>query len=435
MLQTTRPKPLAGIDPAACVDQVDRVVSSSLLQGSEALCKLMRYLAQHSLQHPRVHLKEYQIATEVLGRAADFDPHSDSSVRVQIGRLRIKIAEYYKTLGAEDPILIDIPKGRYTLSFQLRESELAATPVAATPVIELLPLHEEPPVAVARHSGLTQRKSLVVAFAATATLAAVVLFAVLHRPVVSSVLAKRKALQSPTALEILWTPFLRGPSEPLVVFRNSSFVGNAATGMRRFDPVRDKPNQLVEQYTGIGEVMGVLEVDQLFSRFGSHFRVKRGSLFTVDDARENNLIFVGAPGSNVNLNQIPATDEFTFHRIAEGQGRVRLTIVDSHPRSGAAAVYAVARETHPTDVQYALVALKKGLDPSHWTLFLEGTSTVSTEAAVDFVCNEASIAGLLNRLHVDSAAHLRPFEGLLRVKVANDVPLEADLLEIRPTDH
>src|SRR5262249_5043800 len=95
-------------------------VNSHILHGSESLCKLLRYLGEQALDHPGASVKEYQIATEVFGRPADFDPHMDSTVRVQAGRLRIKLAEYYSTEGAEDPIVVDLPKGSYSLSFQQR---------------------------------------------------------------------------------------------------------------------------------------------------------------------------------------------------------------------------------------------------------------------------------------------------------------------------
>ena len=78
-----------------CFQQIDKLINSHSLHTSESLCKLLRYLAEHSLDHPGVALKEYQIATEVLGRPAGFDPQSDSTVRVQAGRLRVKLAEYY----------------------------------------------------------------------------------------------------------------------------------------------------------------------------------------------------------------------------------------------------------------------------------------------------------------------------------------------------
>src|ERR1700722_4211689 len=100
--------------------QIDRLVNSHVLHGSESLCKLLRYLAEHALDHPGSSLKEYQIATEVFGRSPSFDPQSDSTIRVQAGRLRLKLAEYYGSEGAGDPILVKIPKGSYHLTFEAR---------------------------------------------------------------------------------------------------------------------------------------------------------------------------------------------------------------------------------------------------------------------------------------------------------------------------
>jgi hypothetical protein len=389
----------------------------------------MRYLAEHSLEHPRAHLKEYQIATEVLGRSPNFDPHSDSSVRVQMGRLRAKLAEYYSSEGLQDPILIDIPKRRYTVSFQARQ-------VSAPSAIQLVTVPVPSPAESVSASPWRGKPALVAIVASLVATAMILLVAFRHPHVVASVLAKRKAPQQPpTALEILWAPFVHGSSEPFVVFRNSIFVGDSATGMRRFDPARDNPKQEVQHYTGIGEVMGMLALDQLFEKFGGRFRVKRGSLFTVDDARDSTLIFVGSPATSLGLSEIPSTREFTFRQLSDGSHRNRVAIVDKHPPSNAKALYAGNSRAHSGEVEYALIGLERGLDPSHWTLFLEGTSTVATEAAVDYVCNEISVSDLLQRLHVKGTADLKPFEGLIKVEVANDVPLESQLLEVRPADN
>ena len=78
--------------PEQFYQEVDRIIKSHSLRGSESLCKLLQYLAKQSLDHPDAPLKEYQIATEVYGRHADFDPQSDSTIRVQAGRLRLKLA-------------------------------------------------------------------------------------------------------------------------------------------------------------------------------------------------------------------------------------------------------------------------------------------------------------------------------------------------------
>jgi len=52
-----------------------------------------------------------------LGRQPDFDPQLDSMVRVQAGRLRAKLAEYYASEGAADHVWVELPKGTYVLSF------------------------------------------------------------------------------------------------------------------------------------------------------------------------------------------------------------------------------------------------------------------------------------------------------------------------------
>ena len=102
--------------------EIERLVNSQVLHGSEQLCKLLRYLGEHALEKPGSPLKEYQIATEVFGRPADFDPQLDSTIRVQAGRLRVKLAEYYSTEGADDPVIVELPKGTYLPSFHVRSS-------------------------------------------------------------------------------------------------------------------------------------------------------------------------------------------------------------------------------------------------------------------------------------------------------------------------
>jgi len=91
--------------------EIEKLVASHALHGSESLCKLLRYLGKQALEHPGVPVKEYQIATEVFGRQPDFDPQLDSMVRVQAGRLRTKLAEYYNTEGATDRVVVEQAKG------------------------------------------------------------------------------------------------------------------------------------------------------------------------------------------------------------------------------------------------------------------------------------------------------------------------------------
>src|SRR5260370_38771600 len=97
--------------PERFFQQIDNIIKSHSLRGSESLCKLLQYLAKQSLYHPDAPLKEYQIATEVYGRPADFDPQSDSTIRAQAGRLRAKLAECDAGGGAALPLIGKIPQG------------------------------------------------------------------------------------------------------------------------------------------------------------------------------------------------------------------------------------------------------------------------------------------------------------------------------------
>src|ERR1700746_2932357 len=98
-------------DRAKLQEEIEKLVSSHALHGSESLCKLLRYLGRQALEHPGTAVKEYQIATEVFGRQADFDPQLDSMVRVQAGRLRTQLAEYYGSDGISDRLVNGLAEG------------------------------------------------------------------------------------------------------------------------------------------------------------------------------------------------------------------------------------------------------------------------------------------------------------------------------------
>src|SRR5438128_10567277 len=113
--------------------EIEKLVASHALHGSESLCKLLRYLGKQALEHPGIPVKEYQIATEVFGRQADFDPQLDSMVRVQAGRLRTKLAEYYSSEGTNDTTIVEVPKGSYAVVIHDRAAVAAHNGSASDP--------------------------------------------------------------------------------------------------------------------------------------------------------------------------------------------------------------------------------------------------------------------------------------------------------------
>jgi hypothetical protein len=105
------------IDTEEKLAQLERVLHGRALHGSDNLKAFLRFIVDKSIENQEGQLKEYVIATEVFGRGSDFDSRVDSVVRVQAGRLRTKLHEYYETEGKDDRLMIVLPKGQYTPVF------------------------------------------------------------------------------------------------------------------------------------------------------------------------------------------------------------------------------------------------------------------------------------------------------------------------------
>lgn len=103
------------------LSQRDRVLASSLFVSSQRLSDFLVYLVDQALgDRPR--LKELAIAMAVFDRDESFDPRVDSIVRVEAGRLRAKLLEYYQDEGSDDPVRIIVPKGTYLPRFERVQS-------------------------------------------------------------------------------------------------------------------------------------------------------------------------------------------------------------------------------------------------------------------------------------------------------------------------
>ena len=113
------------IDPRA---QVERILQSKIFRTSEVLRHLFGYLAEKSLAGTADGLKEYTIGLDALGKPASFDPRQESVVRMHTARLRQKLAEYYRTEGIDDPIVVDLPKGGFKVTFEPRPQVVPIAP-------------------------------------------------------------------------------------------------------------------------------------------------------------------------------------------------------------------------------------------------------------------------------------------------------------------
>src|SRR5258708_17429275 len=126
---------------------VQRIVCSAPFQKSTRLRELLQYLVEQTLHGNAHELTEQHIGNALFHKPSDYSPLEDSSVRVHVRQLRLKLHEYFNEDGRNEPIILEIPKGSYAPVFRLAQqaetlstpAEPKATPAAALSWRALLP--------------------------------------------------------------------------------------------------------------------------------------------------------------------------------------------------------------------------------------------------------------------------------------------------------
>jgi hypothetical protein len=104
--------------------QLERIVSSQAFSRADRPRHFLRFLVEHALDPEAPPVDEYLLAVEVFKRSEPFDASSDPIVRVEAGRLRHRLEDYYRGPGQDDPILIELPPRTYTPVFRCRTAPL-----------------------------------------------------------------------------------------------------------------------------------------------------------------------------------------------------------------------------------------------------------------------------------------------------------------------
>ena len=105
------------INPAGAAPQLERILASPGFSNAPKLQALLRYLVEKTLSGEGERLKGYTIGLDVFERHTSFDPQRDSIVRVQVGRLRKALEDYYAGPGAADALRMELPRGAYAIHF------------------------------------------------------------------------------------------------------------------------------------------------------------------------------------------------------------------------------------------------------------------------------------------------------------------------------
>jgi TolB-like protein len=109
--------------------QLDRLLASEVFANADRASRFLRYVVERTLAGDGNRLKEFVIGVDVFDRDDQYDPRIDSIVRVEAGRLRNKLEQYYRRATADDRVVIHMARGTYVPTFDYRADRSESAPL------------------------------------------------------------------------------------------------------------------------------------------------------------------------------------------------------------------------------------------------------------------------------------------------------------------
>ncbi len=406
-----------------CREAVDRVLASETFRGSSSLRTLLGYLTDKTLAGDAEELKEFTVGVEALDRSEQYDPQIDPSVRVQISRLRRKLAKYYEQECPGDPVRISLPKRQFKLVFEER-------------AVAINDARAQSHAPSASQAQTPWRRGVVLAVAAGAVLAAFAIGATLPRIQPASLQLSETGVFTP-AMRQFWQPyfdsqlpatlslgvalFMRVPGDPVTYMRQTrvnewppeeEVPGLAALQAAIGDGA---PAHEIYNYCSVGEAIGAAVLGRSLLTGGLDLPIVRSNAISWDEAQSGNIVFVGPP----KFNSLIRTGAFERNfRVVEGG------IENLEPLPGEPEFYGKVEEpTGRPGMAHALISRFPNKRAGVVTVLASNDGT-GTWGAAEYVTQPEFIAGLVEKLAGPDGAMPDAFEVVVRVRCDLDYPLD-----------
>ena len=423
--------------------QLQRILHSNTLRNSLTLQQLLQYLATRVIEGRAEGLKEYTIGLEAFGRKPDFDPKTDTIVRVQTHRLRQKLKEYYKEEGIQDPVVVDIPRGHYHPTFQPRAADPREQQEPDTDELSSVVDFETTATAVSSQveekvipdSASSQVRRY---FPGPITVTALLILTLIigyffgnsqvHRAITGNALqssANRFTRQPADPVKAFWAVLLGSDPSPIIAYPNAVFLLDDSNDLFRFrqgasdnrgarvdshlarqfasnPTLVAKAGQLYYEdgYTGTGELESVAMLTTLFAQMGLKPLIKTSRNITPDDLQQHTVILLGSPFQNIAVAQLLAVGDFTFQNPDSRREQWRAQIVNTHPEPNENPIYHTERDpdTEVLKRDYSIISIQPGVVEGHNIAVIGGLDTKGTEGATRFITSRAGVAKLSTAL-------------------------------------
>lgn len=424
-------------------EQIDRVVNSELFRHSEALRRLLLYLADKSLSGEANQLKEYTVGLEALGKAETYDPRQDAIVRSQAARLRQKIGEYYRTEGLTDPVVIEFSKGHFRLDFHKRDHGRLDRGLSNLP-------------------GVSGRNWFRVCIGLSAVLAVSVALAIFWGISYWRLYSRTAAGAKMWTPEVsaIWEPFLLDSRPILISLGAPLFIRFPGQGFFRspeisdWDEARRSPvlqtmtkafqaagwleqpaedgfsSYATHTFTGVGEATSAFQLGALLGTRRANLFLKRSSVVSWEDFSQSNLIFLGPPKFNLQLKDIPINQDFLL--TEDGIKNLR-------PRPGEPTVFfGNWKRRQEQGEDYALISRFPGLLGRGGIVVFAASDSEGTLAAVQYTTESEHAKELLHHLRLPSGKIPPYYQVIIKARFKDMVPLQISYVlhhELKPVGH
>lgn len=418
--------------------ELERILQSQVFQRSERLQRFLRFVCESTLKGEGHRLHEYLIGSEVFGRGADYSPQEDSIVRRQAHSLRRKLQEYYEREGADDPVRIDLPVGRYVPVFRRNQP---APAVRASP-----PNSERPAAAPARR---TARVRFITSIAVGGLFWVGWLMG--HRSISATA-----SSSFPAEVRELWGPWFQQKDGVTLCFSNP-LTAVVKHYPELLAPDSQPPRKLLtpdqaafyrsivplppEGYlyfapaisqAKMGEAIAGIHITALFARAGLPVRATQSRFVTWEDLTRENMILFGHNEANPWLDRI--LKDYPY-RLTPTRRNKQRSIVNSQAGPGEASEYHIHYGDTPLTAteEYALVSMLPGVDGRHLLLLINGLNTQATQIAAEYLTASERLQELRAELRKRDPAHsgVWYFQAVLRTEVHDKVPTKATLVDLK----
>jgi len=393
---------------------IERITASPPFQKSARIRELLRYMAERTLHGQAQDLTEHRIGSAVFGKPQDYSVVDDSSVRVHIRQLRLRLHEYFDGDGRNETQVVEIPKGSYTTVFRAVDQSAPA------------------------EDSTTTRFSLLYGVVPW-TLAALFLGTTIaawffhHR--------QSPQPQAPWPLSSLFRPG-SAPVQVVVAdanygmtrlleerpltldtylapsYRSGEDLLNAHPTERETRMMKYLSGSLLTSYADVVVVSNLLRVCGSDS---DHLVIRSARELRPRDLQEGSYVFVGSPSSNPWVFYFQ--DKLNFQEREGVVGESLKFFQNLHPKPGEEEKYPGLSFTGSSGEDYATISLLPVPDGQGSVLILQGLQQEGTEAAGIFLADAGNRQKLAQALGITSSTP-QPvyFEALIRTQAVAGAP-------------